>query len=291
MASAEHLRALVTRLAPGDGVDRHDLERLTVPDTAAARRAEEICREAQSESLANHCFRSYGWGALLGDRDGLRLGCGAAVRRGDAARPRPDPCVRPRRLLRAGRRGRGARGAHGARLACAARGDRRRGDLPPHARDRAGQHARGAAARPRHRGRRSRRPHRRRRDRAACARARALPAPWVQGALHRAARGSSPTEAALHRACIRLRARCGGAHPRRGLRQLAAEPRDQLTPAAHAGLPEDRLQVILHRVLGDAHRAGELLRRETVEDERGELTLAPRQVERRTQQIEHLVRC
>ncbi|HEV2591866.1 MAG TPA: HD domain-containing protein [Gaiellaceae bacterium] len=71
MSSAEHLRLLATRLAPADGIDRHDLELLTVPDTVAARSAEEICREAQSETLANHCFRSYAWGALLGNRDGL----------------------------------------------------------------------------------------------------------------------------------------------------------------------------------------------------------------------------
>jgi hypothetical protein len=72
MVSAEHLRALVTRLEPGAGVDRHDLELLTVPDTAAARRAEEICRAASAAALANHCFRSYAWGALLGVRDGIR---------------------------------------------------------------------------------------------------------------------------------------------------------------------------------------------------------------------------
>jgi len=72
VAPAEHLRKLATRLGPGAGVDRHDLELLTVPDTAAARRAEEICREASSETLANHCFRSYAWGALLGVRDGVR---------------------------------------------------------------------------------------------------------------------------------------------------------------------------------------------------------------------------
>jgi hypothetical protein len=71
MPSAEHLRALVTRLDAGAGVDRHDLETLTVPDTAAAREAETICRDVSSASLANHCFRSYAWGALLGVRDGV----------------------------------------------------------------------------------------------------------------------------------------------------------------------------------------------------------------------------
>ena len=71
MSRAEHLRLLASRLDAGAGVDRHDLEHLTVPDTAVARRCEELCREASSPSLANHCFRSYAWGALLGIRDGL----------------------------------------------------------------------------------------------------------------------------------------------------------------------------------------------------------------------------
>ena len=70
MASSEHLRLLASRVP--SGLDRHELEALTVPDTASARRAEEVCREAQSESLANHCFRSYAWAALLGVRDGVR---------------------------------------------------------------------------------------------------------------------------------------------------------------------------------------------------------------------------
>jgi len=69
MGRDEHLRLLASRL--GAGVDLHDLDHLTVPDTASARSAEEICRGASSESLANHCFRSYAWGALLGVRDGI----------------------------------------------------------------------------------------------------------------------------------------------------------------------------------------------------------------------------
>jgi len=69
MSRDEHLRLLASRLGPG--VDLHELEHLSVPDTAAARRAEEICRGASSESLANHCFRSYAWGGLLGLRDGV----------------------------------------------------------------------------------------------------------------------------------------------------------------------------------------------------------------------------
>ena len=69
LAMSEHLRLLASRLP--SGVDRHELESLSVPDTSAARRAEDVCREASSESLANHCFRSYAWGALLGIRDGV----------------------------------------------------------------------------------------------------------------------------------------------------------------------------------------------------------------------------
>ena len=61
----------MTRLDAAAGVDRHDLELLTVPDTATARRTEELCREVSSPALANHCFRSYAWGALLGVRDGV----------------------------------------------------------------------------------------------------------------------------------------------------------------------------------------------------------------------------
>ena len=68
----EGLRQLVTRLASRgvsiDGVrlDRLDLERLTVPNSAAARAAEELATSAQPASLTNHGVRSYAWGALLG---------------------------------------------------------------------------------------------------------------------------------------------------------------------------------------------------------------------------------
>lgn len=42
------------------------------PDSRTAREAEEHCRELSSESLFNHCLRTYVWGALLGRRDRLR---------------------------------------------------------------------------------------------------------------------------------------------------------------------------------------------------------------------------
>jgi len=68
----EGLRRLVTRLASrgvsidGARLDRHDLERLTVPDSAAARAAEELATSVQPTALTNHGVRSYAWGALLG---------------------------------------------------------------------------------------------------------------------------------------------------------------------------------------------------------------------------------
>jgi len=68
----ESLRQLVTRLASrgvsidGARLDRHDLERLTIPDSAAARAAEELATSAQPGPLTNHGVRSYAWGALLG---------------------------------------------------------------------------------------------------------------------------------------------------------------------------------------------------------------------------------
>jgi len=68
----ESLRQLVTRLAArgvsvgGARLDRHDLERLTVPDSAAARAAEELATSMQPTALTNHGVRSYAWGALLG---------------------------------------------------------------------------------------------------------------------------------------------------------------------------------------------------------------------------------
>lgn len=71
MASGnEPLRRLISRLQP---FSHHDLEQLRVPDSAAAREAEEVSRASSSESLVNHGFRSYGFGALVGIADGFRF--------------------------------------------------------------------------------------------------------------------------------------------------------------------------------------------------------------------------
>jgi hypothetical protein len=66
----ESLRRLISRLQP---FSHHDLEQLRVPDTAAARAAEDVSRASSSESLVNHGFRSYAFGALLGIADGFRF--------------------------------------------------------------------------------------------------------------------------------------------------------------------------------------------------------------------------
>ena len=68
MSASEQLRQLLLRL---DGsVDRHDLERLRVPDSKASRAAEQLAADGQSAALTNHGIRSYGFGALLGIGEG-----------------------------------------------------------------------------------------------------------------------------------------------------------------------------------------------------------------------------
>jgi hypothetical protein len=42
-----------------------DLADLAPPDSREAMRAAEVCREASSTALANHCLRSYFWGAII----------------------------------------------------------------------------------------------------------------------------------------------------------------------------------------------------------------------------------
>jgi hypothetical protein len=50
----------------------YDLEKLPVPDSAFARQAEELCREASPPIFVEHCFRTYAWGMILAAADGLR---------------------------------------------------------------------------------------------------------------------------------------------------------------------------------------------------------------------------
>lgn len=72
MGKTETLKLLVTRLASqptavaGTRLSLHDVERLRVPDSPAARAAEELAVSACTRSLVHHGIRSYAWGALLG---------------------------------------------------------------------------------------------------------------------------------------------------------------------------------------------------------------------------------
>jgi HD domain len=50
----------------------YDPARIRVPDSQMAREAEQLCREASSETLVNHCLRTYVFGMLLGIADGLK---------------------------------------------------------------------------------------------------------------------------------------------------------------------------------------------------------------------------
>src|SRR5947207_1083415 len=48
-----------------------DPNRLSVPDTMIAREAEALSSEVYPPALLNHCLRSYAWGTILAQRDGL----------------------------------------------------------------------------------------------------------------------------------------------------------------------------------------------------------------------------
>ncbi len=58
------MRALASRL---------DLELLRVPNTIAARDAEEVARRSCTRSILNHSVRAYVWGALTGINEGRRF--------------------------------------------------------------------------------------------------------------------------------------------------------------------------------------------------------------------------
>jgi hypothetical protein len=69
------LDLLPFRIRRGAGLDRESLGGVELPDpppdSKVAQEAEEHCRELSTESLFNHCLRTYVWGALLGRRDRL----------------------------------------------------------------------------------------------------------------------------------------------------------------------------------------------------------------------------
>jgi hypothetical protein len=56
--------------AQGPSVDPATLR---APDSAAAKAAEELCREISEPYLVNHCLRTYLWGRILAAQDGIRF--------------------------------------------------------------------------------------------------------------------------------------------------------------------------------------------------------------------------
>src|SRR4051812_17922786 len=54
----------------GDRVGRLDPRDVRIPDSAAAREAEEVCR-GLPPSVASHSHRCYLWGAILASQDGI----------------------------------------------------------------------------------------------------------------------------------------------------------------------------------------------------------------------------
>ncbi len=54
------------------GMARLDLSRLRMPDSAMARRAEDLVSACSPSYLVHHCHRTYLWGAILAQHDGLK---------------------------------------------------------------------------------------------------------------------------------------------------------------------------------------------------------------------------
>jgi len=50
----------------------YDVDKLAIPDSPIAMQAEELCREASPPIFVEHCLRTYAWGMILADADGLR---------------------------------------------------------------------------------------------------------------------------------------------------------------------------------------------------------------------------
>jgi len=65
----QRLRALSGAKTSGHSLNVDDIKQ---PDSAMAKHAEALCREGSPDYLLNHCYRTYFWGALLGQRDGRR---------------------------------------------------------------------------------------------------------------------------------------------------------------------------------------------------------------------------
>ena len=57
----------------GSVLDRVDLAKIAVPDSAVARNAERYAEESYSSPLLLHVYRTFFWGSLLGQGDGLRF--------------------------------------------------------------------------------------------------------------------------------------------------------------------------------------------------------------------------
>src|SRR5207302_10238360 len=48
-----------------------DPDRLRIPDSMIDQEAEALSSELSTQALLNHCLRSYAWGTILAERDGL----------------------------------------------------------------------------------------------------------------------------------------------------------------------------------------------------------------------------
>ena len=64
---------LFRRFLPRRSAERIELGSVVVPDSAVAREAAELCITSSSQSLANHCLRTFYWGSMLAGARDLRF--------------------------------------------------------------------------------------------------------------------------------------------------------------------------------------------------------------------------
>jgi hypothetical protein len=55
------------------GSGRLDLDALRLPDSTLVARVTRVCEEAYPDWLLNHCYRTWLWGGLVGQREGMRF--------------------------------------------------------------------------------------------------------------------------------------------------------------------------------------------------------------------------
>lgn len=76
-AVARQLQVLPSQLLEASGIQRSrlsfDVDQFLPPDSELARHAESLCSRVSTPALYNHCLRTYVWGRVLAQLDGIRF--------------------------------------------------------------------------------------------------------------------------------------------------------------------------------------------------------------------------